>query len=115
MLKKTMLFLTFAAAAGCAAAPPPVDRNASSEAALRGAREVGAEGVPRAALFLKLSEDEIAKSKVLLSEGDAVQSDLMLQRARADAELALALTREAAAEAETKALTAQLEGLRVRK
>ena len=39
-------------AGACASAPPPNDRMASSEAAIRGAREVGAEQIPQGALEL---------------------------------------------------------------
>src|SRR5258708_5175228 len=78
----------------CAGAPPPHERQASSEAAVRGAREIGAERIPQAALHLKLAEEGVARGKAQIRDGDNQDADYTLMRAQADADLALALTRE---------------------
>lgn len=80
--------------AACAGAPPPNDRASSSEAAIRAAREVGAEQVPQAALHLKLAQEQLEKGKSLIKDSENEQASYTLLRAQADAELALALARE---------------------
>jgi hypothetical protein len=84
--------------AGCGASyPPPHDHLASAIAASRGAEEAGARRIPRAALHLKLAEEEIAQVRTMMENGENQRADSMSQRAAADAELALALARENAA------------------
>jgi hypothetical protein len=109
---KSMFVVVAAVCAGCATVPAPQGQVASSEAAIRGAREVGAESVPQASLHLKLSEEQLAKAKAAMQEGDNASADLLLQRASADAELALALTREATAAAEATRILAQVQQIR---
>lgn len=98
--------------AGCASFPAPTERMASSEAAVRGAREVGAERVPQASLQLRLSEEQIVRAKQLMADGDNEHADLLLQRAQADAELALSLAREDQARKEAAQVVAQVTQLR---
>jgi hypothetical protein len=86
--------LMSAGVGACASTSPPYERVASSEAAIRGAREVGSEQVPQAALHLKLAEEEVQKAKALIRDGDNREASFALMRAQADAELALALARE---------------------
>lgn len=89
------------------ALPPPSDRLSSAEAASRSARELGAEKEPTAQLHLKLATEQIDLAKKLMADGDNRRADLVLQRANADAELAVMLAKEnadkaAAEEAKTK-------------
>ncbi|HMA97366.1 MAG TPA: DUF4398 domain-containing protein, partial [Polyangiaceae bacterium] len=63
----------------------------------RGAEEAGARQVPRAALQLKLAEEQIATAKKMVEDGNNLRADYMTLRAYNDAELALALARENAA------------------
>jgi hypothetical protein len=81
-------------AAGCATFPPPHEALASSMASVRGAEEVGAEGVPAAALALSLARDEVDRAKALMSKGENERAYYMALRAVNDAELANALARE---------------------
>jgi hypothetical protein len=81
---------------GCASAPAPTEQLASAEASVRAAHELGADSVPRAQLHLKLAQD-----------GEQERATLVLTRARADAELALALTREATAHKDLEAVSPQ--------
>ena len=88
--------LVVAAAAACATTVTlPPDRLATSEAAIRSAGELGAQDVPQAALHLRLAEEEMNRAKAFADEGNAARAQLFLDRSSADAELALALVREA--------------------
>ena len=80
---------------GCASAPPPTEQLASAEASMRAARELGAAQVPRAELHLRLAEEQLTKARKLAKDGDNAEAARLMERAHADAELALALSREA--------------------
>jgi len=81
--------------AGCGSSlPPPSDRLATAEAASRSARELGADREPKAALHLKLAQEQIDQAKKLMTDGDNKRADLVLQRASSDAELAVMLAKE---------------------
>jgi len=82
-----------------ASVPPPTDRMASAEAATRSARELGAANEPRAALHVKLAEEQIGEARALIKKDDNKRADLVLQRASADAELAVGLVKEQTATA----------------
>jgi hypothetical protein len=78
----------------CASTPAPHEREASSEASIRAANEVGAAQVPQAALHLKLAQEQLEKAKAQMKDGDNNDAAYTLLRAQADAELALSLARE---------------------
>jgi hypothetical protein len=82
--------------------PPPNDKLASAEAAARSARELGADREPKAALHLKLAQEQIDQGKKLMTDGDNKRADLVLQRAGADAELAVMLAKENTAKGEAE-------------
>lgn len=107
-----LMVVSVCAVAGCGGAPPPTERMTASEAAVRGAREVGAPGVPAASLHLKLAEEQIAKAKTAMQEDRNEDAELLLMRAQADAELALALARETSARAEAQAALDQVAKLK---
>ncbi len=102
------VFLVF----GCASTPVPPERLVSAEAGIRGATEVGAEGVPQASLHLKMARDQVAQAKTLSEGGDNERATLVLARAETDAELALALARENVARGEANAVLTQIQSLR---
>jgi hypothetical protein len=77
--------------------PEPKQPLADAESASRSAREVGADSQPAARLQVKLADEQIAKAKALIASGDNDAATYLLLRARADAELGLALAREQAA------------------
>jgi hypothetical protein len=83
-----------AATIHCASHPPPTDNLASAIAAVRGAQEAGAGEVPRAALQLKLAEEQVTQARAMMKKGDNERADYMTLRAFNDAELALAIARE---------------------
>ncbi len=99
-------------AVGCGSYPAPTERVSSAEAAIRGAQEVGAGGVPAAALSMKLAQEEVQKAKQLMQDGDNKRAELILMRAQADAELSLAQAREQQAKAEAEKSVDQVKQLR---
>ena len=89
------LGLSLSCLVGCGGSlPPPSDRLATAEAASRSARELGADKEPKAALHLKLAQEQIEQAKKLMTEGDNRRADLILQRASSDAELSVMLAKE---------------------
>lgn len=88
-----------AAVAACASRPSPVARVGSAEAGVRAARELGAAKVPEAQLHVQMADEELGLAKRLIRDGEHDAAATMLARAQADAELAVALTREAGARA----------------
>ena len=93
------------ASINCASHPPPTDNLASAIAAVRGAQEAGAGQVPKAALQLKLAEEQVSQARAMMKDGDNERADYMTLRAFNDAELALALAREDQAKTLAKAAT----------
>ena len=85
-----------------ASLPPPTQRLAEAQSAERSARELGANSAPDAQLSLKLADEQIALAQRAMSNGDNQRADSLLIRARADAELAVALTREKGANADVQ-------------
>lgn len=84
--------------AGCGGSqPPPTERMTSAKASVRAARELGADQVPKAQLHLQLAEEQVRRADKLMDEGKMDHADMMLQRADADARLAMALTRQSSA------------------
>ncbi|MFN0158340.1 MAG: DUF4398 domain-containing protein [Bacteroidota bacterium] len=79
------------AIAGCSSSPE-VNQEASTSA-IRAAEEVGASEVPSASLYLQLAKEGLEHAKVLAAKGDKKEAESMLERAQADGELAVALSR----------------------
>jgi predicted acylesterase/phospholipase RssA len=78
----------------CASTPPPTARMATAESSIRTAQALGAEEVPTAALHVNLARQQLDKAHALTKKSDNRQADMMAQRATADADLAMALSRE---------------------
>jgi len=77
-----------------ASLPAPHNKLADAEAAHRSAKELGADTKTAAQLNLKLAEEELAAARAQMKAGDNERAESTLLRAKADAELALALARE---------------------
>lgn len=90
---------------GCASAPIVLDRLPETEAPMRAAEELGAARVPQARLELKLAQDEVEQAKLFAKDGNKQRADMLMLRAQADAELAVALAREAPLQVEAKNAT----------
>jgi hypothetical protein len=88
-------------AIGCAASfPVPAQDLAQAEAAERSAVELGAPTHPNANLHLELAREQIAQANAAMKDGDNGRATALLLRARSDAELAIALTRDQSAKTE---------------
>lgn len=94
---KLMSIAMFLLGVGCAGSVPPTQQMADVQSANRSATELGAAQNPRAQLHLKLAEEQMRKAETAMNDGDNERAESLLMRAKADAELAVALTREDAA------------------
>lgn len=101
-----------AATIGCASVPVPQERLTTTEGSVRAATELGAADEPRASLHLKFAQEQLDAAKALIAAGDNARADIVLQKAFADAELALSMTRETAAIAQAKLIEAEVKALR---
>lgn len=96
--------------AGCASTPL---RTEASTSGIRAAEEVGAAKVPQASLHLQLAREELDKAKRLAANDEKDQATSMLTRAEADAEIAVALSREDAEKVEARAAIERVHQLRL--
>jgi hypothetical protein len=107
----TSIIVTLAAswlAIGCAASMPvPTQQLADAEAAERSAAELGAANHPEAKLHLTLAHEQLTLADAAINSGDNVRADALVRRAKADAELAIALTREQSAKTGAQEAAAQ--------
>jgi hypothetical protein len=93
---------------GCATVfPPPAQHLADAQSAERAASEVGAANQPKAQLHLQLAHDQIIQANAAIRDGDNEKADRLLVRAKSDAELAIALTREENAKVEAQSAITQ--------
>ncbi len=105
------LVFTAATALSCASSPKPTAELAEAKAAVRGAREIGAANEPQAALNLRLATEQIAAAEREIADDDNDAARRLLQRARADAELALLQTRSAHRAAQARAAVQRVDEL----
>jgi hypothetical protein len=96
----------------CGGAPKPEARLESSQAAIRGAEEVGAKDSPQAALHLQLAVEQREKAIQLIRNEENGRAERLLMRAEADAELAVALAREASARSEAQKMKESIDELK---
>jgi hypothetical protein len=83
---------------GCAASfPPPTQNLAQAQSATRSAIELGAEQQPNAELHVSLSRELMAQATLAMNNGDNERADGLINRAKSDAELAIALMRDSTA------------------
>lgn len=101
-LRSLMLAAGAATLAACAGAPKPEAQMASSQGAIRGASEAGAQNVPQATLYMKLAEEQRQQALAMIKDGDNDRARYLLARSEADAELALALAKQAKAQQEAQ-------------
>ena len=110
--RRTVSALSLVLLIGCGSFPPPTERLNTTQGAIRGATEVGAEQIPRAALHLKLAQEQVDKARQLMEDEDNEPADQALRRAQADAELAIAIARETQAVQKADEAEAQLQKAR---
>lgn len=101
-------------ASACGGPPPPRDALTAAEASVKGAEVGGAPTEPKAALHLKLAKEQIAKAQALLEDGENEDAAWLIERAQADADLALVLAKAAQATLETTEAKEQIEDIKER-
>jgi hypothetical protein len=95
-------------ALGCGASyPVPTQDLAEAQSAERSAIELGAANQPKAQLHLQLAREQIASASAAMKNGENERADSLLIRARSDAELAIALTRDQSAKTDAQKATEQ--------
>jgi hypothetical protein len=111
-LTATILFTTCVIA--CAGSSLPPAKVAETQSSISAAAAVGADQNPQAALHLKMARDQLSEAQVLIDSGKNDEARLVLERANADAEVALMITREAEAGAGVKKTQADVDALQNR-
>jgi hypothetical protein len=96
----------------CGGAAVPQNALTAAEADVKGAEVGGAADIPQAALSLKRAKDQIDKAKQQIADGDNETAARTLDRAQADAELALSLAKEAKAQGDASEAADQVGKLR---
>jgi len=97
----------------CASGQKPTEQLTTAKAAIRGAVESGAKDTPQGALYLKKARDQTEEAEaVLAKDGDVEFAKHLLVRAEADGNLAIVLSKQAAAENEMKEAKRRLEALK---
>jgi hypothetical protein len=93
---------------GCGGSyPVPTQNLADTQSAERSAVELGAANQPNAQLHLQLAREQMALAATAMRDGDNERADFLLRRARSDAELAIALTRDQSAKTDALKATDQ--------
>lgn len=95
-LRHLSLLLAAVLGVGCAVHAPTA-RQESSASAIRAAERAGAPEVPHAALYLQLAREQASRARTLIvaaGSDNMVAASLLLMRAQADGELALAIAEE---------------------
>jgi len=111
-LVNTAMVATLVVACGGSSLPPA--KAADTQASISAASAVGAEQNPQAALHLKMARDQLKQAQSLMNDGKDDEARLVLERATADAEVALIITREAQAQANVKKAQADVDALQSR-
>jgi len=99
---------------GCGGAAVPQDQLSTAQAALKGAEVAGAAEDPKAALHLKLAREGLDRAKALISDDRNEEAASAIDRAQADADLAIVLSKEARAKKEAADTREQVEELKSR-
>ena len=108
----SVLLTACVAACGGSALPPA--KVADTQSSISAAAAVGADQHPQAALHLKMARDQLKQAQGLLEDGKDEAARLVLERADADAEVALMITREAQASENVRKARADVDNLQKR-
>ncbi len=79
---------------------------------MKGAEVGGANDEPKAALHLKLAREELTKAQNMINDGENEDAARMVARAQADADLALALSKQASARKDTAEAKEQIDQIK---
>jgi hypothetical protein len=104
----SMVAFAFVACGGSSLPPAKV---VDAQSAITAAAAVGAENNPQAALHLKMARDQVKQADKLIAAGEDAEARLVLEKAQADAEVALIITREADAAAKVMKANADVQNL----
>ena len=94
MNRSALLYAVLCALGFACATAPPTQQLADVQAAVRSADELGAQANPQAQLHYSLAQDQFGRAKALLKQNNNEEATRLLERAHADAELAVALMYE---------------------
>ncbi|HXK16581.1 MAG TPA: DUF4398 domain-containing protein [Polyangiaceae bacterium] len=111
-LASSVLLSVCVVACGGSSLPPA--KAANTQASISAAAAVGADQNPQAALHLKMARDQLAEAQGLIDSGKNDEARLVLERADADAEVALIITREAEASNGVKKTQSDVDALQNR-
>ena len=100
------------AMAGCGGVAVPTHAQTDAVAAVQSADALGATETPTASYQLELARGELAQAQTAMNDGHNAQAQDLLERAKADAELAMALRREAQARTTATAAHEHVDQLR---
>jgi len=100
--------------AACGGSSLPPARVVDTQSSYSAAEAVGAEQNPQAALHLKMARDQLRQAQTLIEDGKNDEARLILERAAADADMALVITREAQASENLKKARADVANLQSR-
>jgi hypothetical protein len=95
----------------CGGSSLPPAKVADTQSSISAAAAVGADQHPQAALHLKMARDQLSQAQGLINDGKNREAKLVLDRANADAEVALMITREAQADANLRKARAEVQDL----
>jgi hypothetical protein len=87
-------------ALGCASAPRRIGASASE---IRAVEELEITEVPQASVYMQLAKEQIKLAEGMAANDEWEQAESMMERAQADADLALLLFQETAEKSETMA------------
>lgn len=111
-LQMVWLGISAASAVACGGAAVPQEALSAAQAGVKGAEVGGANQDPKAQLHLKLANEQIEKAKKLIADDENEEAARVIERAQADADLALALAQEANARRQAKEADEQLGKLK---
>jgi hypothetical protein len=112
VLRMLWVGLLAASAGACGGAAVPQETLTAAQASVKGAEVGGATQDPKAQLHLKLANEQIEKAKKLIENGDNEEAARLIDRAQADADLALALAQQGKALRDAKDADEQLGKLK---
>jgi len=112
MMRFVSTALVTVSVAACGGSSLPPAKAADTQASISAAAAVGADQNPQAALHLKMARDQLKQAQDLINRDKDDQARLVLERANADAEVALIITREAEASANLKKTQADVAALK---
>jgi hypothetical protein len=111
MIRTSWTCALLVCAFGCGKSALPPAKVVDTQSSISAAAAVGAEKNPQGALHLKMARDQLQQAQALSADGKEEEARLVIERAQADADLALMLTREEAARGEARKAEQDVQNL----